>query len=127
MTGSEDEPEHLVADVVIQGGVEIGHGLLLRLQVRGDDLVLAFKHPAPAQMIQGPAPGGDHQPGARLFRNARRGPVLESSQQGFLRQILGQRYIAQHPRQAGDQPGLFDPPNGQNCAMNVGGRHGCRR
>ena len=36
MTGGEDEPEHLIANVVIQSRVEIGHGLLLHLHVQGD-------------------------------------------------------------------------------------------
>ena len=74
VTGGEDEPKHLVADVVVQGGVEIGHGLLLGLHVPGDHLVLALEHLAAAQMIQGPALGGRHQPGAGLFRNACRRP-----------------------------------------------------
>ena len=127
VTGGEDEPKQLVADVVVQGGVQIGHGLLLLLHVPGDHLVLALEHPAAAQMIQGPALGGRHQPGAGFFRNACRGPPLEGGQQGFLRQILGQRHVAQHPRQAGDQPGLLDPPDGEDRAMGVGGRHGRRR
>ena len=126
VTGGEDEPKQLIADVVVQGGVQIGHGLLLGLHVPGDHLVLALEHSAAAQMIQGPALGGRHQPGAGFFRNACRGPPLEGGQQGFLRQILGQRHIAQHPRQAGDQPGLLDPPDGQDRAMGVGGRHGRR-
>jgi len=126
VTGGEDQPKQLIADVVVQGGVQIGHGLLLGLHVPGDHLVLALEHSAAAQMVQGPALGGRHQPGAGFFWNACRRPPLEGGQQGFLRQILGQRHIAQHPRQAGDQPGLLDPPDGQDRAMGVGGRHGRR-
>ena len=110
MTGGEDEPEHLVADIVVERGVEVGHGLLLLRHVGGDDIVLAREHPAAAQVIQGAVLGARHQPGAGLFRNAGDRPVLERGDQGFLRQVLGQRHVAQHPRQAGDQPGLFDPP-----------------
>ena len=36
------------------------------------------------------------------------------------------RYVARHPCQHGDQPGLFDPPNGEDGAMGVGDRHGRR-
>ena len=45
VAGGEDQPQQLVTDVVIQGGIEIGHGLLLLLHVPGDDLVLARQHP----------------------------------------------------------------------------------
>ena len=70
MTGGEDQPEQFVADIVIKRGVEVGHGLLLLLDVEGDHLVLAREHAAPAQMIERPALGGGHQPRAGLFRNA---------------------------------------------------------
>jgi hypothetical protein len=126
VTGGEDEPKQLIADVVVQGGVQIGHGLLLLLHIPGYHLVLALEHPTAAQMVQGPALGGRHQPGAGSFRNACRGPPLEGGQQGFLSQIFSQRHIAQHPRQAGDQPGLLDPPDGEDRAIDVGGRHGRR-
>jgi hypothetical protein len=76
VTGGEDQPQQLVADVVVQGGVQIGHGLLLGLQVPGDQLVLALEHAAAAQMIQRPVLGGRHQPGAGPFRDAGRGPPL---------------------------------------------------
>ncbi|ESZ21577.1 hypothetical protein X737_05400 [Mesorhizobium sp. L48C026A00] len=121
-----DEPKQFIAYVVVQGRVEVGHGLLLLLHIPGDNVVLALEHPAAAQMIQGPALGGRHQPGAGFFRNACGGPPLKGGQQGFLRQILGQRHIAQHPRQTGDQPGLLDPPHGEDRAMGVGDRHGRR-
>ena len=111
VTGGEDQPEQLVADVVVERGVEIGHGLLLLLHIERDHLVLAREHAAAAQMIQRPALGGRHQPRAGLFRNAGRGPMLERRQQRILRQLLGQRHIAQHPRKARDQAGLLDPPD----------------
>jgi hypothetical protein len=126
MAGGENEPKQLVADIVVQGGIEIGHGLLLGLHLPRNHLVLALEHPVAAQMIQSPALGGRHQPRTGFFWNARHGPSLEGRQQGVLRQLLGQRHIAQHPRQAGDQPRMLDPPDGQDRAMDVGGRHGCR-
>jgi hypothetical protein len=52
--------------------------------------------------------------------------MLERRKQRFLRQILGQRNIAQHPRKAGDQPRLLDPPDRQDRAIDVSGRHGRR-
>ena len=39
--------------------------------------------------------------------------------QGILRQVLGQLEIAEAPRQPGDDPGRFDPPDRLDCALNV--------
>jgi hypothetical protein len=75
-------------------------------------------------MIDCTASGGRHQPGAGFFRDARLGPLFEGSQQRVLRQFLGQRHVAQDPRQAGDQPRLFDSPDGEDRAMGVGFRQG---
>ena len=127
VAGGEDQPQQLVADVIVQGGVEIGHGLLLGFQVAGDHRVLAFEHAAAAQMVDGPAPGRRHQPGAGSFRHARGRPPLQGGQQGVLGQLLGQGHVAQHPRQAGDQAGLFDAPDRQDRAMGVYGCHERRR
>ncbi len=64
MAGGEDQPQQLIADVVVQGGIQIGHGLLLGLHLPRDHAVFAVQHRAAAQMIQRPAFGGRHQPGA---------------------------------------------------------------
>ena len=129
MAGGEDQPQQFVADVVIERGVEIGHRLLFLLEIERNHPVLAGQHPATAQMIQRPALGRRHQPSAGLFRHAGGGPMLQRRQQGFLRQVLGQRHVAQHPRQTGDQARLLDPPdreNGPMGAIDAGGRHGRR-
>ena len=77
---------------------------------------------------RGPVFGGRHQPGAGFLWDACGGPPLKGGQQGFLRQILCQWHIAQQSGQTGDQPGLLDPPDGKDRAMDramrVGGRHG---
>ena len=129
MAGGEDQPQQFVADVVVERGVEIGHRLLLLREIERNHAVLARQHPATAQMIQRPAFGRCHQPGAGLFRHAGRRPVLQRRQQGFLRQVLRQRHVAQHPRQAGDEPRLLDPPDREDGPMgtiDAGGRHGRR-
>ena len=127
MAGGEDQPQQFVAELVVQPGVRIGHRLLLLLQVAYQHLVLAREHVAAAQIIQRAAFGGRHQPCARLFRHAGDRPMFERGHQGFLRQVFGQRHIAQHPRQAGDQARLLDAPNREDGAMNgaidIGGRH----
>jgi hypothetical protein len=84
--------------VKIKRRVQIGHCLLFRLQLESDHLVFAREHAGAAQMVQRPAFCHRHQPCARFFRNACRGPMLQRRQQRLLRQILGERHIAQHPR-----------------------------
>ena len=109
--------KHFVANIVVERGVEIGHGLLLLRHIGGDDVVFAGKHPVSPHMVQGAILGARHQPSTGFLRNARHRPMLERGEQGFLRQILGKRHVAQHPRQARDQPGLFDPPDREDRAM----------
>ena len=44
-------------------------------------------------------------------------PLLEGDDQGVLGQLLGQAHVAHDPRQAGDEPGRLDPPDGVDRAM----------
>ena len=44
MTGDEDEAQQVVADVVVEGRVEIRHGHLFRLELATEFLVLALEH-----------------------------------------------------------------------------------
>ena len=53
-------------------------------------------------------------------------PPLQRGYERLLRQFFGKGDVACHPGQHGDKPGLLDPPDGENCAMSVGDRHGRR-
>jgi hypothetical protein len=44
MACREDEPQQLIADVIIEGRVEIRHRILLVLSVSGQHPVLALEH-----------------------------------------------------------------------------------
>ena len=55
MAGGEDQPQPFVADIVIQRGLQIGHGLLLLRHIARNDVVLLGQHFAAAQMIERPA------------------------------------------------------------------------
>src|SRR6266568_1927839 len=78
MAGDEHEAEQVVADVIVDRGVEIRQRrLALRLELVPELLVLAIEHLAAAQLVDRPMLRGGHQPGARVLRHARRGPALE--------------------------------------------------
>ena len=79
--------------------------------------------PASCRGADDPAPGAWRSPSARrrAFPARRCRPMLQRRHQCFLRQILRQRHVAQHPRQAGDQPRLLDAPDREDGTM------GCRR
>ena len=62
-------------------------------------------------MVDRPVLGGGHQPGTRVARHARLGPLLERGDERILREILGQADVAHDPRQPGDEPRRFDPPD----------------
>ena len=127
MAGREDEPQQVVADVVVERRVEIRHGhLCSRLELAAELLVLALEPLVSPQEIDGAMLRGGHEPGARVVRDARLRPLLERGDQRILRQVLGQTDVAHDPRQTGDEPGRLDPPDRVDGAMGVGSRHGYR-
>nr|AUN36784.1 hypothetical protein [uncultured bacterium] len=74
-------------------------------------LEMLLLHPAvAAQMVDGAILGNRHEPGARLFRDARLRPPLQGSEQRVLRQVFSDPYVPDDPRQPGDDPGGFDSP-----------------
>ena len=127
MAGREHQAQEVVADVVVERGVEIGRGrLLLRLELAAELLVLALEQLVPAQQVDRAMLRGGHEPGARVVRDARLRPLLERGDERVLRQLLGQPDVAHDPREAGDEPGRLDPPDRVDRAMGVGSRHGYR-
>ncbi len=69
MTHRENQPKHLVANVVIERGVQIRHCLLFRFQLERNQFMFAREHTGAAQMIQRAAFSRCHQPRARPFGN----------------------------------------------------------
>ncbi len=127
MARREDKAQEVVANVVVEGGIEVR----LRSFSRGLDfaaqlLVLALDQLLAPQPIDGAMLGGGHQPGARLVRDARLRPLLERGDERVLRQLLGEADVAHHARETGDELGLLDPPDRVDGAMDVGSRHGYR-
>ena len=101
MAGREHQPQQVVADVVVERGVEIRRGGAPPASSSWpSSLVLALEQLAPAEVVDGPVLGRGHQPGARVVRDARLRPLLERGDQRVLGQLLGQR-----PRRARCAPG----------------------
>jgi len=124
MTGGEDQPKQFVADVVVQRQVPIRACPCCSCSMSEASIsCLAARAFWPRRKwSRGPALGGRHQPCPGFLGNAGRGPVLERGQQRFPEvKVFGQRHIAQHPRQACDQPRLLE------SAIRSGSCDGCRR
>ncbi len=125
MAGDKHETEQIVADVIVDRGVEVGYGLLLpRLQLVAELLVLPVEQGPAAKLVDGPVLRGGHEPGARIVGDTRFGPALEGRDQGILREVLGEADIAHDPCEAGDQPRGFDSPDGVDRPVGAGLRHG---
>src|SRR6185295_9929405 len=87
-------------------------------------LVLALEPGAPAEDVDGAMLGGGHEPGARIVRDARRGPPLQRGDQRVLRQVFGNTNVAHDPRDSSDQLGRLDSPNRVDRSMGIRSRHG---
>ena len=128
MTGDEHQAQQIVADVVVERGVEIGRGaLLLRPRARS---------PSSSCLRSSACCGGSRSMARCLAVAMSQAPGLSgtpdsghcssAATQRILRQVLGQADIAHHPGEAGDEPRRLDPPDRVDGAMGVGSRHGYR-
>src|SRR5260370_24649405 len=125
MTGYEHETKEVVADVIVERGIEIRHGhLLLRLELASQLLLSALEPRVSAEEVDCRVLRSGHEPGAGVVRDARFRPLLKRSDEGVLRELLGKTDIAHDPRETGDDPGRLDPPDCVDGAMCVGSRHG---
>ncbi len=124
MAGGEHQAQQVVADVVVERRLQVRPRLVLQgLELAAQFLVLAVQHLATAHHVDGAATGDRHQPCARIVGHARVGPPFQRRHQCILGQLFGDADIAHDPRQPGDQPGLLDPPDGADRAMDVSRRH----
>ena len=106
MAGGEDQAQQVVADVVVERGVEIRAAALPRRgsSSRAELLVLALEPLAAPQHVDRAVLRGGHEPGARVVRDARLRPLLERGDERVLRQLLGEADVAHDAREAGDEP-----------------------
>src|SRR5712664_3816775 len=124
MTGDEHEAQEVDADIIVERGIEIRHGHLLRLELAAKLLVLALKPLVSAEHVDSTMFRGGHEPSARVVRDARLWPLLKRGDESILRKLLGKTDIAYDPRETGDDPGRLDFPDRIDGAMWMGSRHG---
>jgi hypothetical protein len=127
VTGREHE-EEVVAHVVVEGGLERGHGRRsLRLELAAELLVLALEPLAAAQPVDRPILRGGHEPGPGVFQDTRRRPPLERHDEGVLRELLGETDVSHDPREDGDQLRGLHPEDRLDLPPSVLCRHGSFR
>jgi len=131
MTGDEHQAQKVVADVIVEGSVEIFHQDLASTHLAGIEfatefLVLALEPRVSAEVINRAMLGSRHKPSARVVRDARLRPLFERGNESILCKILGHTDIAHDPRQPGDEPRRLDPPDCVDRTMCIGSRHSYR-
>ena len=124
MARDEHESQQVVADVIVDCGVEVRRRFLPVVQLAAQLLVFALEQLVAAQVIDRAMLRGAHEPRAGIDRNARLGPFLERGDERVLRQILGDADVADNAREAGDQLRRLDSPDRVDRAVRVCGRHG---
>ena len=125
MTGREDQAEEIVADVVVEPGVDLGPGRFpATVQLAAQLGVLPLEHLVAAEEVDGPPLSRRHEPGPGIVRDSGFRPPHERGQQRVLGQVLGDTDVAYDTRETGDEPGGLDPPDRFDGAMDVGSRHG---
>src|SRR5215469_1669071 len=104
MTGGEDQPQQVVIDVVSDSAIEVGGAVVPAGLQRPPDLrVLALTFGVAPEVVNCPAFGDGHQPGARVARNSVARPLLERGDDGVLSQLLGEADVTVgEPREPGD-------------------------
>ena len=119
MAGREHQPQQVVADVVVEGGIDVV-AAERGVEFAAELLVLAVEHPPAPQQVDRPPFAGRHEPGAGIARDAGAWPFLERGDERVMRQVLGRADIADEPHEPGHQPGGLDAPDGVDGAMGVG-------
>src|SRR6266571_4035417 len=118
MARHEDQAEEIVPEVLVDGHVRAS---VIPLGAASELFVLALERFAAADQVGRAMLRGQHEPGARPPRHARRGPLLERSNEGVLCELLSRADVADEASQPGDEPGRLDPPDRLDSAMRLGG------
>ena len=123
MARNEDEPQKVVADVVVERSLEVRRGLLQCQQLAADLFILPSRAFPVTEMVDGAMLGGGHKPGSGVGGDSRRRPLFQGSQQRFLGEVLGETHVANNARESRDDFGGLHSPDRINGAMAIGSRH----
>jgi hypothetical protein len=127
MARYEHEAQEVVADVIVERGVEIRHSHLpLSFELATKLLVLALKPFVSAERVDRAVLSCGHEPSARIVGDARLRPLLERRDESVLREFLGKTNIAHDPRKTGDDSGRLDSPDRIDGAVCIGSCHDYR-
>ncbi len=129
MACGEDEPQQVIADIVftrcIERVDEIRHDVGLEcIHLAPEFFMLARVQRFLTQPVERAIFRCRHQPGSRVGRHARVGPVFERGDERVLRELFGEAHVAHDPRDVGDDSRGFDPPDRLDGPMGVGLSHG---
>ncbi len=108
----EDQPQQVVAEVVVEGVDDRLLAVALALLgVTAEQRQLLRIPRAPPQQVDRPVLRGRPQPPARVGGHAVTGPLLQGDDQGVLGQLLGQPEVTDQPGEARDEPRRLDAPD----------------
>jgi hypothetical protein len=117
MAGDEDEAEEVVADGVVESGVEVGRGLFEGFEFAGELFVFALGDGVAAEEIDGAAFGGCGEPCRGIIGDAGLRPLFECGDECLLREVFGEADVAGEARESGDDARGLDAPDGFDGAM----------
>ena len=117
MAGDEDEAEEVVADGVVESGVEVGRGLFESFEFACQLFVFALGDGVAAEEIDGAAFGGGGEPCRGIIGDAGLRPLFECGDERFLREIFGEADVAGEARESGDDARGLDAPDGFDGAV----------
>ena len=125
MAGGEDQTQEVVADRVVEPGVQRRLRTLQPVvELTAQLLVLALVQRAPAQEVDRPMLRRRHEPCPRIVRDARFRPLLQRGDERILRDILGDSDVVHDAREAGDELGGLDSPDRVDRPVGADCRHG---
>ena len=117
MAGDEDEAEKVVADGVVECGVEVGRGLFEGFEFAGELFVFALGDGVAAEEIDGAAFGGCGEPCGGIIEDARLRSLFECGDECYLRKVFGEADVTGEAGEAGDDARGLDAPYGFDGAM----------
>src|ERR1700752_21397 len=94
MARYENQPQHVLTDVVVHGSGKIWNLHLAFGHLAAEVFMLAVDQRAAAKEVDGSMLRRTHQPGSRILGYPGLAPLLESRDQRVLREFFGYAHVA---------------------------------